>query len=335
MSLKDLDTPETLSTVPERMQRMLSGESLTFEVENYHKDGHVFSLEVSSSVILSGGEPLVQSFVRDITERKQAEAARASLEAQLRESQKMEAIGTLAGGIAHDFNNALATILGNVELARQDVHANPMALQSLDEIRKAGTRARDLVQQILSFSRRQPTERKLTSLAPIIEESERLLRATLPARVSLDVHCAADVPGVHADATLLQQILINLVTNAMQAMRGGPGKIGIRLDTVRFDAVMADVHPGLRAMHTKHAGDVVRIEVSDDGCGMDAATRARIFEPFFTTKAVNEGTGLGLSVVHGIVETHEGAIEVESQLGKGLDIHHLPARCRAAGSRAG
>jgi PAS domain S-box-containing protein len=269
----------------------------------------------------------------DITARKRAQAAHAELETQLRESQKMEAIGTLAGGIAHDFNNIIATILGNTELARQDVSANPLALESLEEIRKAGARARDLVQQILSFSRRQPTELKLTALAPIIKESVRLLRATLPARLTLDVHCDTAVPAVLADATQIQQILINLATNAMQAMRGGPGRIGIRLDTVMLDAALADAHPALGAMHARRPGRTVRLAVSDDGPGMDAATLGRIFEPFFTTRPLDEGTGLGLSVVHGIAQAHEGAIAVDSQSGKGATFTlYLPAAEVQAGA---
>jgi two-component system cell cycle sensor histidine kinase/response regulator CckA len=270
----------------------------------------------------------------DISVRRQSEAARASLEAQLRESQKMQAIGTLAGGIAHDFNNIVAVILGNAELARQDMGASPLALQSLAEIRKAGSRGRDLVQQILSFSRRQPIERRPTALARVVEESARLLRATLPARVVLDVLCAAGLPAVMADATQLEQVLINLATNAMQAMGGRPGRIGMRLDSVLLDAAMAQT-PALAAMHARHPGRTLRLAVTDDGPGMDAPTLARIFEPFFTTKPVGEGTGLGLSVVHGIVRGHEGAILVESAPGKGTCFTlYLPAADAGTGATA-
>ena len=294
-------------------------------------DGKEFPIEASISHVVTGSGHLLTVTMRDITDRKQAEAVRASLEARLRESQKMEAIGTLAGGIAHDFNNIIATILGNAELARQDMKANPQALESLEEIRKAGSRARDLVQQILSFSRRQPTEKKLTALTPVIEESMRLLRATLPARITLEVHCDAEVPTVRADANQIQQILINLVTNAMQAMPGGHGHIGIRLDTVMLDTAMAQAHPALRALHEKHPGRTLRLAVSDNGPGMDAATLERIFEPFFTTKPVDEGTGLGLAVVHGIVETHEGEIEVASQPGRGTTFTiYLPVAAAEA-----
>ena len=178
-----------------RKQLFETGDPQACELRMVKQDGTPFWAHLEATAAQDAdGAPVCRIVLSDITERKQAEAAHDSLEAQLRESQKMEAIGTLAGGIAHDFNNALATILGNAELARQDVSANPVALESLEEIRKAGARARDLVQQILTFSRRQPTERKPTALAPVVEESARLLRATLPARVTLEVHCDADVP---------------------------------------------------------------------------------------------------------------------------------------------
>jgi PAS domain S-box-containing protein len=295
------------------------------QISALRPDGTEFPIEASISHIMTGGNHFFTVTMRDITAHKQAEAARVLLETELHESHKMQAMGTLAGGIAHDFNNIIATILGNVELARQDISANPLALQSLEEIRKAGSRARDLVQQILSFSRRQPTVHKPTTLAPIIEETARLLHATLPARVTLDVRCDADVPAVSADATQIQQILINLATNAMQAMRERPGRIDIRLDTAMLDAVMVEAHPALREMHARRPGRTVRLVVSDDGPGMDAVTLARIFEPFFTTKAVDEGTGLGLSVVHGILQAHGGAVVVESQPGKGTTFRlYLP-----------
>ena len=251
---------------------------------------------------------------------------RARLEAQLRESQKMEAIGMLAGGIARDFNNAIATILGNVELARQDMGASPAALESLEEIRKAGARARDLVQQILTFSSKLPTEHKLTALAATVEASAQLLRATLPARLTLEVGCEADVPQVLADAAQITRALVNLATNAMQASHERQGHIGIHLDAVVLDAAYAEAHPALHAMHTRHPGRTARLAVSDDGPGMDAATLARIFEPFFTTRLGDQATGLGLPVVRGIVLAHEGAITVDSTPGKGTTFTiYLPA----------
>jgi PAS domain S-box-containing protein len=318
----ELVHPDFHQIVLARAKLMASGSgSQPVMAEKFLKlDGSVIDVEVQSTSIVYDGEPAVQVAMRDITERKHAEEAKALLETQLRQSQKMEAIGTLAGGIAHDFNNILATILGNVDLAREDVSANSLALESLEEIRKASSRARDLVQQILSFSRRQPTARKQILLGPIVEESVRLLRGAMPARLKLDVYCAADVPPVLADATQIEQVLINLATNAMQAIGSGGGHIGICLDTVLLDAAWECAHPGpnpLRALYDKRPGCTVRLSVRDNGPGMDAATLSRIFEPFFTTKPVDEGTGLGLAVVHGIVQTHEGAILVESQQGAG------------------
>lgn len=307
----------------------LDGDGETFDLLEL-ADGRCF--ERKSTPARHGACILGRVFsFTDVTERKRADAARASLEAQLRESQKMQAIGTLAGGIAHDFNNILATILGNTDLAREDLGDNQTAMESLNEIHKAGSRARDLVQQILSFSRRQPTERKPIALCAVIEESVRLLRTTLPARLTLKVHCDADVPPALADTTQVEQIVINLVANAMQAMDGEPGRIDLRLDSVLLDNALASTHPGLGAMYEKHPGRTLRLAVIDNGPGMDAATMERIFEPFFTTKPVNEGTGLGLSVVLGIVQSHEGAITVDSQPGHGATFTlYLPVSANPA-----
>ena len=254
----------------------------------------------------------------DITERKQAEAARAALEAQLRESQKMEALGTLAGGVAHDFNNALATILGNVELARQDIGPDHAALVSLEEIGKASRRAKDMVQQILAFGRRQTLDRKATSLSLVVIESARLIRATLPADIALDVVCKPDAPAVLADAAQIKQILLNLCQNAAHAVQGQgrPGVIGICLVGVRQVVPGEGLRPGHYAC----------LSVRDNGTGMDEATRSHIFEPFFTTKPKGKGTGLGLSVAHGIAQAHEASIEMDSSPGKGSEFRiYFPA----------
>ncbi len=265
---------------------------------------------------LSGLEVTCQ----DITEQKRAEATRASLEAQLRESQKMEAIGTLAGGIAHDFNNILATILSNVENALHEEIPNQVVRNCLVDISTAGTRAKNLVQQILSFSRKQPTDRKQIRLHTVVEESARLLKATLPSSLELQVHCDPCVPAVMADATQIEQVLLNLASNSMQAMRGRRGTIGLHLSTILLDSRITSSHKSLRAIYQQNSGTVVRLSVKDDGPGMDATTIQRVFEPFFTTKPVGEGTGLGLAVVHGIVQRHGGVITVESKPGNGAEF---------------
>ena len=253
----------------------------------------------------------IEGAFQDITERKKAGLARASLEAQLRESQKMEALGTLAGGVAHDFNNILGTILGNAELARHDCGANWQALVSLEEIQKAGHRARDLVQQILTFGRRQPTSRRVLSLASVVEESARLLRLALPGGARIECGVAANTPSVVADPTQVQQVLLNVGTNAAHAMQGRTGSIDIRVEGITLDEALARAGINLRP------GRYARIVVSDAGCGMDAATLRRIFEPFFTTKPAGKGTGLGLSVAHSIMQAHDGAIVVRSEPGMG------------------
>ena len=300
---------------------LASGKSVVLnkriEVTAMRKNGEEFPVELAITPARVDNELFFSAFLRDISAQKAADAQRASLEAQLRESQKMQAIGTLAGGIAHDFNNILATILGNTELAHADAGENSPAWVSLAEIRKAAVRGRDLVQQILSFSRRQPTARKAMVLAATINEAAHLLRATLPGRIGLDIVIADALPTVLADATQIQQVVINLATNAMQAIRNNPGRIAIRLDAITPDRDLRERHPELGKLKVDAAHRLIRLAVTDDGPGMDATTVARIFEPFFTTKPLDEGTGLGLSVVHGIIEAHDGVIAVESARGQG------------------
>ncbi len=273
--------------------------------------GEEFPIEGSVSRTEVDGRRLFTVIVRDITEQLHAEETRVQLEAQLRQAQKMEAIGTLAGGIAHDFNNILGAIVGNVELAAQDVGASHSAVESLNEIRKASRRAKDLVQRILTFSREQVQPQSVITLAAVVEESAKLLRASLPAEVELATTLEADVPAVLADATQIEQVLLNLCTNAWQALEGQAGRIDIHLDAVTPDGETLDADANL------WPGRFARLTVTDTGTGMDAATLERIFEPFFTTKPVGQGTGLGLSVVHGIVKAHGGAITVTSQPGRG------------------
>jgi signal transduction histidine kinase/ActR/RegA family two-component response regulator len=254
----------------------------------------------------------------NIGDRKLAEATRDSLEQQVREAQKMEAIGTLAGGIAHDFNNILGAILGNVALARLDLSAGHAALTRLEQIAISGARARSLVEQILAFSRHDPPTLKPQLLGAIVHETAALLRATLPATVRLTVVTPDEPLRVRGDATQLEQVLLNLCTNAWHALPAGAGSIEVRLDSLNVgptaDAGAAVLAPPAPALAT---GRYAHLSVVDDGCGMDAATRARIFEPFFTTKPAGQGTGLGLSVVHGIVTSHGGTITVSSRPGAG------------------
>ncbi|MBK6470150.1 MAG: PAS domain S-box protein [Betaproteobacteria bacterium] len=278
---------------------------------------HWFELSVSRKATAPGELPRVIALARNITERKHGEAHRVALERQLRDAHKIESIGTLAGGIAHDFNNILPAILGNVALARQDLPPGHPALASLEQIQRAGLRARTLVQQILTFSRRQPQALVAQPLQPVLQETLALLRATLPAAVRLDTAIVDDPTPVEVDGTQLQQVLMNLCTNAWHALPEGRGHIEVGLDVV--DAAEAQrLGDGV-----PRPGRFMHLWVRDDGSGMDAATRERIFDPFFTTKPVGQGTGLGLSVVHGIVRGHRGSLGVESTPGVGSCFHVL------------
>jgi PAS domain S-box-containing protein len=262
----------------------------------------------------------IAGFARDVTERRQAERARAALETQLRQAQKMEALGTLAGGIAHDFNNILTAVVGNLELLRMRVPEDPAAKENLDAMFEASRRAAELVRQILTFSRQREQERRIVSLSPIVREVGRLLRSALPSTIELRTSVESDLPPVLADPSQMHQVLMNLATNASHAMRGRGGRLEIRLEAVGVTPDMVRARPELRE------GPAVRLTMSDSGEGMEPAMLERIFEPFFTTKPPGEGTGLGLSVVHGIVRAHDGAIVVESQRGGGTTFHvYLPA----------
>jgi nitrogen-specific signal transduction histidine kinase/CheY-like chemotaxis protein len=240
---------------------------------------------------------------------------RLALERQLREAQKIESIGTLAGGIAHDFNNILAAILGNVALAREDARQGRPVDDSLDQINRAGVRARNLVQQILTFSRREPQGLISQPLGPVLTETLGLLRATLPAGVRLDSVLPEAPVEVRGDSTQLQQVLMNLCTNAWHALPEQGGRIEVGFERCTPDDALRQHLPELPP------GTCVHLWVRDNGSGMDEATRQRIFDPFFTTKPVGQGTGLGLSVVHGIVRAHAGAIAVDTAPGQGTVFH--------------
>jgi len=253
--------------------------------------------------------------VRDIDARKRADAERVRLEEALSQSQKMEAVGTLAGGIAHDFNNILAAILGYTELAKMQAEMDGSALPELDEVIKSSLRARELVEQILTFSRR--SEQPVSSIAPqeVVEETVRLLKATIPSSVRFEQEIEPCEGHIVAHAGKVQQVLVNLCTNALQAMDVDSGVMRLQMGCVELhEADVVDLASG-------RAGRFVRFSVSDTGCGMDEETQRRIFEPYFTTKGPGKGTGLGLSTAHGIVESFEGFFHVESEPDGGSTFH--------------
>lgn len=301
---------------PDGTYRGLEHRSLT-------RDGQVFWQLVSGVPVRnSRGEVVAyRGTGRDISERKRADEERGRLEAQVREAQKMQAVGTLAGGIAHEFNNLLAVILGHAALAKRDADLAPRTRDSLLIIDEAAQDARQLVQQILAFGRRQPRDSQCIATPALVRDVLGLLQPSLPGGVTLHFEEGAGIPAVAGDPTQLKQVLLNLCINASHAMAGREGRIVVGLEPVSLGEEAGRIHRALQP------GRYARITVADGGCGMDEVTLAHIFEPFFTTKPVGHGTGLGLSVVDGIVHTHGGAITVSSEPGIGsVFAVYLPAQ---------
>ncbi|MCE5335709.1 MAG: PAS domain S-box protein [Desulfobacteraceae bacterium] len=292
----------------------------SFESLHKRKDGTTFPVEVRASHLAVDGHDLGLLFVKDLTEKKLADKEREMLEGKLRQAQKMEAIGTLAGGIAHDFNNILAPIIGYAEMVLNDTPPDSPRGRSLQQILKAADRAKELVKQILSFGRStREQDRVPTEVGSVVKEALKLLRASLPS--SIEVVQRIERGTAMVDPTQIHQVLMNLCTNAAHAM-SDKGVLSISLTSVSLNSVdlaslsIVDMKPGR----------YLKLCVSDSGCGMDAAVIERIFDPYFTTKAVGKGSGLGLSVVHGIVKKYSGAITVQSELGMGTTFNvYIPS----------
>jgi PAS domain S-box-containing protein len=290
--------PDDRPHIRARLERIQAGmQPDPVEYRIIRPDGDLRYVHREVELVLNdAGEPIgFAGTVQDITELRIAQDRQRELEQQLLHSQKLEALGTLAGGVAHDLNNSLVPILALAKLALEKLRAGDPLREDLATIVQASQHARDLVKQILAFSRREALVRREIDLAGIVHDAVRMLRAGLSTTIDL-VQEIDPVPALYADAGQLHQVIVNLVTNAAQAIGTAAGRIAVRL---RSD------------------DGTIRLEVADTGCGMDAETVKRIFEPFFTTKTVGEGTGLGLSVVHGIVAAHGGRIEVSSELGQG------------------
>ena len=295
-------------------ETILAGKNWQGHLTNKTKTGKVIEFEATVSPIpdeigkLSG----FVSVMRDVTRQM-------AMEKQLVQSQKMEAIGTLAGGIAHDFNNILSAIIGYTQIAMFDCEAEGKVGQNLNSVLAACERAKHLVQQILTFSRKTERTRVMMDLVPVIKESQKFLRASIPATIEIRLDLDPSPCFVQADSIQIQQIILNLCTNAVYAMRDEGGVLAIRLRKIELDEISIKKFGNLKP------GRYLLLSISDSGCGMDKETISRIFEPFYTTKERGEGTGLGLSVAHGIVQSHEGFIDVYSERGKGTTFKvYLP-----------
>jgi PAS domain S-box-containing protein len=307
--IEDLVIPGAASPWPSLVRLARQHGQHSIEVDRTDADGRRHPLELSIALLAYAGEEVSCVFVRDIAERRRAEDTRRMLEAELYHAQKMEAVGTLAGGIAHDFNNILAAIVGNAEMAQMDLPAAHPSRHDIAEVLRATRRARALVSQILTFSRKQQPERCPVRVADIVDDTVRLLRATIPSTIELRSEIANADAHVYGEPTQFHQVIMNLCTNAAQAIGDQHGVIEIRQSLVDIggDPARGDLVPGRYLCLT----------VSDTGHGMDRATLERAFEPFFTTKEPGVGTGLGLAVVHGIVRSHGGAVLVDSAPGRG------------------
>jgi len=323
-----LFSPEiTVATINKMLEKAAesneeSSNTWTMELEIPCKDGSNVFTETSVSLLddPEGTKPKLLGITRDISERKKADKERQQLESQLQQSQKMESIGTLAGGIAHDFNNILGIILGNTEMSLKDIPDGNRAKQTLEEVRDASLRAKDMIQQLLSFGRKSDYVRKPLKIIPDINESLKFLRSSIPRSVKIKKIFPEDSYTILADQTQIHQIMINLCSNAFDAMEEDGGLLTVQLADENI------YQWSMKSANRLAPGQYVKLSIIDTGHGMSSDTIKRIFEPYFTTKDVGKGTGMGLAVVHGIVEKYGGHISVESEIGKGTVFNlWLPA----------
>jgi two-component system cell cycle sensor histidine kinase/response regulator CckA len=323
MTVRDID-PDFLPEVwLDRSDNLPDRTTLAIECNLRRKDDRRVPVEITLKHAEFEGREYFFTFARDITERRQAEQERRRLETQLRQSQKMEAVGQLAGGVAHDFNNILTAILGSVELSlasvRGELAPDHTVIRMMEQIEDAAQHAASLTRQLLTFSRRDVVRPQVLSLNRILLHLDRMLRRLITENIALDTITEPDLRSVHADPGQMEQVIVNLVVNAVHAMPDG-GRLTLQTRNVTLDGAYASNHVEARP------GPHVLLEVIDTGHGMDAATRERIFEPFFTTKSADKGTGLGLATVHGIVKQAGGHIVVHSAPQRGTTFEvYLPA----------
>jgi len=291
----------------------------TYELELKAKDGRKIWMEVNESPVVRDGKTvMIVGALQDITQRKKAEKERMEMERRFQQSQKLESLGIMAGGIAHDFNNLLTAILGNLDLAILGGVQNPRSQSFLEQARKATLRASDLTSQMLAYSGKGKFHVKTFNLSGLVDEMAGLLKASISKTVSLSLNTDKSIPSIKADPTQIQQIIMNLIVNASEAIGGNPGIISIATGVQNCDERCLEQS---RLREKPRPGLYVFLEVKDTGCGMDEKTMERLFDPFFTTKFT--GRGLGMAAVLGIVEAHQGAIMLQSEPGRGTAIRVL------------
>ncbi len=310
VNIELLETGEDKEIFKNRMSRILNGEAIIFETEHYKKDGNKVILEVSSKAIDIGGELFIQSFYRDITEKKR-------IQEQLMHSQKMESVGALAGGIAHNFNNILTAILGYSELLLEFSELDDTSKHRVGNIESAARKAGVMVSKLLSFSRRDSHEVLPLNLNDVVKDSGKLFEGVLDKRIGLKINLCENMHVIEGDANQLEQVVMNLIVNARDAMPDGG------LITIKTGIIEIGRNNFINTPAYIKAGKYILMSVSDTGCGIPAEIRDRIFDPFFTTKEKGKGTGLGLASVYGIVKDHKGYISVQSEVEKGttFDIY--------------
>ncbi|RPI76783.1 MAG: PAS domain-containing sensor histidine kinase, partial [Desulfobacteraceae bacterium] len=282
------------------------------EIPVKRKDGTLLYTDISAAAITINNKNYVSAFFRDITERKQAEEERRRLDAQMLQTQKLESLGVLAGGIAHDFNNMLMVVMGNADLALQDLSEYSPARSTLAEIVKTASRASELCKQMLTYSGKSSSVMKTMNLSEAVEEMSRMIEFSISKKAVLHYYLSKNLPAIKADATQVRQIILNLIINASEALGDKGGSISVRTELMECDQSFLLKE---QLLDDLLEGFYVYLEVRDTGCGMDRATLEKIFDPFFSTKFT--GRGLGLSTVQGIVRNHGGAIKVYSEAGKG------------------
>ena len=327
MKIPDIEVNDSEADVEKRMERIIQNGMERFESRHRCRDGSEIDVEINITYSPYYSDTFFV-FIRDTTWKKKEEAEKEALEKQLQHAQKSEAIGTLAGGIAHDFNNLLVPLIGYSELLLREIPEDSKSHGKVLNILKASERARDLVQQILMFSRKNEDERIMVDINKVADEAVILLSASIPKSVDLKFEPAESSINIIADPSQIHQVLINLVTNAFHAVeRNQKGQIRV---SVYNKKISSGKGGGLRTP----PGDYAVIKVSDNGTGINKETLDKIFDPYFTTKNRGKGTGLGLAVVQGIVKSHGGSLSVESSEGKGSDFFvYFPVPLRTAGSK--